>query len=176
MIVLRQKSILNGFAYEVVNGHSEVVGEFEYPWYAQPKNARVQVYKAGSSDGDILLRLAGSTWRIRFEYLNRDYVCDYRYSLETMDGLYQAEADVLALGRSSWQRRVNFNSFGGSSLGASDRFLQKKFVITDRQNMRRGEIREKSAFSLRRELVIDVPSVKSEIAAFMGIVALIVRF
>ena len=54
-MILRQKSALDGFAYEFLDDtESLVVGGFHYAWFAQAKNARLRIFSAeDAAKGDI---------------------------------------------------------------------------------------------------------------------------
>ena len=60
-MLLRQKSALDGFAYEFLDGTENLaVGGFHYAWFAQAKNARLRVFSAAdAAKGDIQMTLHG---------------------------------------------------------------------------------------------------------------------
>ena len=163
-MLLRQKSAFNGFAYEFLEDDTQaVLGEFHYAWFAQAKNAR--------------LRLNGRSWRVRHLYLRRGYTNDIRYTLETAQETVCAQLDVLTGTPSQRQPRVVMDHPLRAELSTSPGWLRKQFNLTDRNSRQPlGTIQEGSALSARRERQIEVPGCAAEVAAFWGIVALIVRF
>ena len=178
-MILRQKSALDGFAYEFLDDtESLVVGGFHYAWFAQAKNARLRVFSAeDAAKGDIQMNLHGQAWRVRHCYLSRGYVSDIRYTLETADESIHAQADVL--GQSTGQRlpRIVMAQPDDIEVGTSAGWLTKNFLITRASTGQPlGCIRERSPITLKRELVIDLPGMEPAVAAFLGIVALIVRY
>ena len=178
-MILRQKSALDGFAYEFLDGtESLVVGGFHYAWFAQAKNARLRIFSAeDAAKGDIHMTLHGQAWRVRHCYLSRGYVSDIRYTLETADESIHAQADVL--GQSAGQRlpRIVMAQPADIEIGTSSGWLTKNFPVTHLSTGQPlGCIRERSAITFKRELVIDLPGMEPAVAAFLGIVALIVRY
>ena len=178
-MILRQKSALDGFAYEFLDGtESLVVGGFHYAWFAQAKNARLRVFSAeDAAKGDIQMTLHGQAWRVRHCYLKRGYVSDIRYTLETADESIRAQADVL--GQNTGQRlpRIVMAQPADIEVGTSYAWLTKNFHVTRAYTGQPlGSIRERSAITFKRELVIDLPGMEPAVAAFLGIVALIVRY
>lgn len=178
-MILRQKSALDGFAYEFLDDtESLVLGGFHYAWFAQAKNARLRVFSAeDAAKGDIQMTLHGQAWRMRHCYLKRGYVSDIRYTLETADESIHAQADVL--GQSADQRlpRIVMTQPDDIEVGTSSGWLTKNFPVTRTSTGQPlGCIRERSAITFKRELVIDLPGMEPAVAAFLGIVALIVRY
>ena len=145
---------------------------------AQAKNARLRVFSAeDAAKGDIQMTLHGQAWRMRHCYLKRGYVSDIRYTLETADESIHAQADVL--GQSAGQRlpRIVMTQPDDIEVGTSAGWFTKNFPVTRTSTGQPlGCIRERSAITFKRELVIDVPGMEPAVAAFLGIVALIVRY
>ena len=62
-------------------------------------------------------------------------------------------------------------------VGTSAAWLTKYFPVTrPSTGQPLGCIRERSAITFKRELVIHLPGIEPAVAAFLGIVALIVRY
>lgn len=178
-MILRQKSAFDGFTYEFVDeSQTTVLGGFSYAWFSQAKNARLRVHgENDAAKGDIHMTLNGQDWRVRHLYLSRGHLSDIRYTLETDHDTVHAVVDVL--GKSAGQRlpRIVMTQPISAELGASSGWLKKGYAITDSATRRPiGCIREPSAITLKRELVIELPGVAPPCAAFLGIVALIVRY
>ena len=178
-MLLRQKSALDGFAYEFLDDtESLVVGGFHYAWFAQAKNARLRVFSAeDAAKADMQIPWHGQAWSERLCYLSRGYVSDIRYTLETADESIHAQADVL--GQSAGQRlpRIVMTQPDDIEVGTSSGWLTKNFPVTRTSTGQPlGRIRERSAITFKRELVIDLPGMEPAVAAFLGIVALIVRY
>jgi len=175
---LRQKSAFNGFHFEFLDDHRALLGDFSYAWFAQAKNARLRAYPdKDAAKGDIQMRLLGRSWRIRHFYLNRGYLSDIRYTLETADETIHAQVDVLAKTAGQRLPRIVMTHPITAELGTSSRWLKKHFTLTDRATDQvLGCIREPSVMATRRELLIDLPGLEPPVAAFLGIVALIVRY
>jgi len=64
-----------------------------------------------------------------------------------------------------------------AELGTASGWFRKSFTLTDNAlHQPLGSIREPSALTLRRELLIELPEMAPSVAAFLGIVTLIVRY
>ena len=178
-MILRQKSALDGFAYEFLDDtESLVVGGFHYAWFAQAKNARLRVFSTeDAAKGDIQMTLHGQSWRVRHCYLSRGYVSDIRYTLETADESIHAQADVLGQSAGQCLPRIVMAQPADIEIGTSCGWFTKNFPVTRTSTGQPlGCIRERSAITFKRELVIDLPGMEPAVAAFLGIVALIVRY
>lgn len=178
-MILRQKSAFDGFTYEFVDeSRTTMLGGFSYAWFSQAKNARLRVYgENDAAKGDIHMTLNDQDWRVRHLYLSRGHLSDIRYTLETDHDTVHAVVDVL--GKSAGQRlpRIVMTQPISAELGTSSGWIKKSYAITDSATRRRiGCIREPSAITLKRELVIELAGVAPPVAAFLGIVALIVRY
>ena len=175
---LRQKSAFNGFSFEFLDDHRARLGDFSYAWFAQAKNARLRAYSdKDAARGDIQMSLLGRSWRIRHLYLNRRYLSDIRYTLETADETIHAQVDVLANTAGQRLPRIVMTHPIPAELGISSRWLKKRFSLIDSAtDQPMGCIREPSVIATRRELLIDLPGLEPPVAAFLGIVALIVRY
>lgn len=178
-MILRQKSAFDGFTFEFLDdARTVVLGGFSYAWFAQAKNARLRMYSAGqAAQGDIQMRLNGQAWRVRHLYLSRGFLSDIRYTLETPDETIHAQVDVLA--RHTGQRlpRIVLTQPLTAELGTASGWFRKSFTLTDHAlHQPLGSIREPSALTLRRELLIELPEMAPSVAAFLGIVTLIVRY
>ena len=178
-MILRQKSLFDGSTFEFLDDTRTVVlGEFSHAWFAQAKNARLRLYSAQqAAKGDIQMRLNGQAWRVRHWYLSRGYLSDIRYTLETPDETIHAQVDVLA--RNTGQRlpRMVMTQPLAAELGTASGWFRKSFTLTDTAlHQPIGSIREPSAITLQRELVIELPELDPPVAAFLGMVTLIVRY
>ena len=177
-MLLRQKSAFNGFSFEFLDDHRVLLGDFSYAWFSQAKNARLRTYSdKDAAKGDIQMRLLGQLWRVRHFYLNRGYLSDIRYTLETADETIHAQVDVLAKTAGQRLPRIVMTHPIPAELGISSRWFKKSFLLTDSATGQPiGCIREPSAIATRRELLIEMPGLEPPVAAFLGVVALIVRY
>ncbi len=178
-MILRQKSAFDGFTYEFVDERqATVLGGFSYAWFSQAKNARLRIHsEKDAAKGDIHMTLNGQGWRVRHLYLSRGHLSDIRYTLETDQDTVHAVVDVL--GKSAGQRlpRIVMTQPISVEMGTASGWLKKSYAITDSATRRpMGRIREPAAITLKRELVIELPGLAPPFAAFLGIVALIVRY
>ncbi|PJI98701.1 hypothetical protein CLU85_3532 [Acidovorax sp. 69] len=178
-MILRQKSVFDGFTYEFLDDTGTVVlGAFRHAWFSQAKNARLRIHATrDAAKGDIQMTLNGQAWRVRHLYLSRGYLNDIRYTLETGDEAIHAQVDVL--GKTAGQRlpRIVMTEPISVELGTPRGWPKKRYAVTDSATRRPiGCIREPSAITLKRELLIEMPGVDLPVAAFLGIVALIARY
>ena len=178
-MILRQKSALDGFTYEFLDDTgSQVLGGFSYAWFSQAKNARLRVYSAeDASKGDIQMHLYGRAWGVRHLYLSRGHLSDIRYTLETPEEPICAQVDVL--GKSAGQRlpRILMTQPMQAEVGTSSGWIKRNFPVTHSGTRRPlGCIREPSAITVKRELLIELPGLEPPVAAFLSVVALIVRY
>ena len=178
-MILRQKSAFDGFAYEFLeDGTSTILGEFRYAWFSQAKNARLRVHSPQDAPkGDIQLSLNGRAWRVRHLYLRRGYTNDVRYTLETAEETIHAQVDVLTGTPGLRRPKVVMEFPLRAELSTSSGWFRKKFTLMDTETRQSiGDIQEPSILATRRELQINLPSCEPPVAAFWGIVTLIVRF
>ncbi|WP_298211894.1 hypothetical protein [Acidovorax sp.] len=178
-MILRQKSALDGFTYEFLeDGTSMVIGDFRYPWFSQAKNARLRLYRPEDAiEGDIQLKLNGHAWRIRHLHLRRGYTNDVRYTLEAADETIHAQMDVLKGESRLSQPLMVMDQPTPAELSTSSGWFRKKYTLMDRKTRHSlGNIQERSIITTKRELQIDLPSFEPSVAAFWGIMTLIVRF
>ena len=75
-----QTSAWSGFRYHFLDASGQTIGAFEFPNFAQARNARLKWHPTGSTAGDIRLQLDGEH-RVDFEYLSRGWTNDLRYRL-----------------------------------------------------------------------------------------------
>lgn len=178
-MLLHQKSALNGFGYQfLADDRVTVLGEFNYAWLSQAKNARLRFHSpADAAKGDIHLTLLGKAWRVRYLYLRRGFNNDIRYTLETDHGTVHAQIDVLAGASGLRQPQVRLTHPMQAELSTSSNWLRKEFVLFEQNTQRPlGKIHELALMTTRRDLQIDLPGLAPAVGAFLGIVALIVRF
>ena len=178
-MLMHQKSAFNGFTYQfLADDRVTVLGEFKYAWLSQAKNARLRFHSAeDAAKGDIELKMLGQAWRVRHLYLRRGFNNDIRYTLETNDGTVHAQIDVLTGTPGVRQPQVVLTYPMQAQLSTSKTWLRKKFVLSDQSTQRSiGTIEERALITTRRDLQIDLPGLAPAVAAFVGIVALIVRF
>jgi hypothetical protein len=178
-ITLRQKSMWNGFAWEVMSSTGEVLGHLDFAFFAQAKNARVKLYPDNSRRGDISLTLKQKTYRIRFEHLRRGWTNDVAYTLvdETEEEL--ARIDVLFTNERRLPRLLIRKPFEGE-IGITKTMLKKRFVIDGDLGMEIGSVFEPRAFALRRQLdvslVAQLVPVDTWHKAFIALVVLCTRY
>ncbi|MBY0411537.1 MAG: hypothetical protein K2Q97_15775 [Burkholderiaceae bacterium] len=178
-MLLHQKSAFNGFCYQfLADDRVTVLGEFNYAWLSQAKNARLRFHSPeDAAKGDIQLTILGQAWRVRHLYLRRGFNNDLRYTLETEDGTVHAQIDVLTGAPSVRQPQVLLTHPMQAELGTSASWLRKHFVLLEQPTQRPvGTIQELGLITTRRDLQIDLPGLAPAVGAFLGIVALIVRF
>lgn len=178
-MILRQKFALSGFAFEFWNdSDGSMLGGFRYAWLAQAKNARLRFHsEEDAAKGDIQVHLNGEDWRVRHCYLTRSHPSDIRYTLEKNDGTVHAQLDVLAHTAQQRLPRVLMTKPCCAELGTSASWIKQYFPVTDSLTQQPiGCIREPSAIAIKRELRIELPGMEPAAAAFLGIVALIVRY
>lgn len=154
MLHLRQRSLLNGFAYDAFDAQGVRVGQVEWPWLAQARNARLQWHGPDATPGEITLQYLGEAFRIGWEITRRGHTCDFRFLLDGAQGqLAMAEVCHLpGLRRPQLFLREPFAAQlvrGGSWLRRSYR------VQADDRTL--GMVAEPRAFSLSRHLVVDLP-------------------
>ena len=114
---------------------------------------------------------------MRHCYLSRGYVSDIRYTLETPEETICAQVDVL--GKSAGQRlpRILMTQPMQAEVGTSTGWIKRNFPVTHSGTRRPlGCIREPSAITVKRELLIELPGLEPPVAAFLSVVALIVRY
>lgn len=178
-MLLQQKSAFSGFSYQfLADDETTLLGEFNYAWFSQAKNARLRFHlPKDAAKGDIQLRILGQAWRVRHLYLRRGFTNDVRYTLETDDGIIHAQVDVLIGAPGARQPQIVLTHPIQAELSTSVMWLRKKCELLEQNTQRSvGTIQERAMITTRRNLQIDLPELAPAVAAFLGIVALIVRF
>ena len=171
---LRQKSWWNGFDYDFVQPSGRVVGGLHFPTFSQAKNARLAVHPAGSTAGDVKLRLHGDTLLLKFEHLRRGFINDLRYTLETQANEVLCSADVLfEAGRRLPALRLTAPLV--AEVMPSSSLWRKRFAIRAAAGAELGEVHEPRAISLHFEYALRLPGATPPLQAFVLALAFLVR-
>jgi hypothetical protein len=171
---LRQKSMWNGFDYELLSPSGTVVGGLGMPTFSQAKNARLAVHAPGSSKGDVQVRLHGKTWLLRHEYTRRGFVNDLRYTLESPAHEVLCSAEVTF---ESGRRLpvIKLTAPMAAEVMPSTSMWRKRYPIVDPSGSPMGEVYEPKVFALKFEYGVRLPAASPQLQAFVLAVALFVR-
>lgn len=154
MLLIRQRSPLHGFAYDAFDAQGLRVGRVDWPWVAQARNARLPWHGADSTPGEIALQYLGIAYRIGWEYTRRGFTNDLRFLLDGPDGRL-AMAEVLqmpGLRRPQLFLREPFEA----RLVRGGTWLRRRYSVQAGEATL-GVVEEPHAFSLSRQLVVDLP-------------------
>jgi|CXWL01.1.fsa_nt_gi hypothetical protein len=151
----RQISALSGFEYAVNNATGQRVGEVIWPSMAQAKNARIRWHGSNSSAGTVAIHYGGYRYEVQFEYLDRGWVNNVRFTLvngqKTM-----AVADILFARRIFARGRVHFvEPFKGTLLRQKSWF--RRCYSLESESAVIGVIEDRAAIMTVREMLIDLP-------------------
>ena len=151
----RQASALSGFYYRISDATGKLVGEVIWPTLAQAKNARIRWHGSDSSQGNVVITCDGHRYDVQFEYLNRGWVNDVRFTL--VDGEQTlAVADMRFPRRIFARGRVRFlQPFEGMLLRQKGWFCRSYSVENDSGVI--GAVQDRAAIMAVREMLIDLP-------------------
>ncbi len=153
---IAKQSTLTRFAYDFLDADLRKVGALSWPDVAVATNARLKDVYPQFLNKKLQLEHGGRAFEIEFEYLNRDWVNDVRFTL--MDGgTPRASADVTRTKRFFTRPSIQLTKpFDGAVMNKSGWFTLRYEVRRD--DVAVGSIFEKKALTLTREIAIDLPS------------------
>ena len=156
MIIAKQHSALSRFTYDLYEQENKNVGTLCWPDFAVAKNARLQNPAPNLLSSNIEINYNNHLYLIEFEYLTREWFNDIRFTL--MDkGVTLASADVINQKKKFKRPTITITEpFTGEVVRKSGLFSVRYEVFQDRVML--GTVAEKSGFTLRRELHIDLPN------------------
>ena len=151
----RQISALSGFEYAVNDATGQRVGEVLWPMMAQAKNARIQWHGSNLLQGSVAIHHDGHRYEVQFEYLDRGWVNNVRFTLlngqKTM-----AVADILFASRIFARGRVHFvEPFEGTLLRQKSWFRRRYSLESESAVI--GVIEDRATIMAVREMLIDLP-------------------
>lgn len=151
----RQISALSGFEYAVSDATGQLIGEVIWPNMAQAKNARIRWHESHSSQGTVAIHCSGHRYDVQFEYLDRGWVNNVRFTLvngqKTM-----AVADILFARRIFARGRVHLvEPFEGTLLRQKSWFRRCYSLESEAAVI--GVIEDRAAIMVVREMLIDLP-------------------
>lgn len=157
IIFARQTSALDGFHYLVEDLNGSELGEIQWPMLAQAGNARLKFHADDSEAGAIKLRCGEANYLIQFDYLQRGWQNDTRYTL--CDGDQIRASASIRFEQGHLKRGVmSLESPLQARFVRQGRWFRKCFdLIGPDGQTRLGRIEEPSAFSLRRRLRAELP-------------------
>lgn len=151
----RQISALSGFEYAVSDATGQRVGEVIWPMMAQAKNACIRWNGSNFSQGSVAIHYSGHRYEVQFEYLDRGWVNNVRFTLvngqKTM-----AVADILFARRIFARGRVHFvEPFEGTLLRQKSWFRRRYSLESESAVI--GVIEDRATIMAVREMLIDLP-------------------
>ena len=155
MIIAKQHAALSRFTYDLYDQENKI-GTLCWPDIAVAKNARLQNPAPDLLNSNIEIKYNGHLYLIEFAYLTRDWFNSIRFTLMNK-GVTLASADVVS--QKKWFRRPTITitePFTGEVVRKSGLFAVRYEVMKDR--VMQGVVAEKSGFTTKRELHIDLPS------------------
>jgi hypothetical protein len=156
MLRIRQKSALSGFHYQAFDAHSDLLADLVWPNFAQAKNARLRWHPNDSPDGDVQIRMPQGLYRIGFEYLSRGFLNETRYTLH-QGGDPLAVADVVSPPSRSKRQEMHLRQPVAAQLKPAGRWGRVRYQLVQADRCL-GTVEEPRWFSVKRELVVDLPS------------------
>ncbi|MBH0203329.1 MAG: hypothetical protein HP496_13775 [Nitrospira sp.] len=151
----RQASAFSGFHYTICNATGEILGEVIWPSMAQAKNARIRWHGSHSSKGAVEIHWGAQRYDVQFEYLDRGWVNDVRFTLEHGRKTI-AVADMRFARRLFARGRVSFvEPFTGTLLRDKGWFRRRYSVENDSGVI--GFLEDRAAIMAVREMTIDLP-------------------
>ena len=156
MIIAKQHAALSRFTYDLYDQENNNIGTLCWPDIAVAKNARLQNPVPDLLSSTIEIKYNGHLYLIEFEYLTRDWFNSLRFTL-TNKGVTLASADVV--NQKKWFKRPTITitePFTGEVVRKSGLFTVRYEVTKNR--VTQGVVAEKSGFTTKREIHIDLPS------------------
>lgn len=98
VIFAKQSKTLGGFHYLVTDSVGGMLGEINWPMYAQATNARLKVHTDDLTAGSVRIRCGQGDYLIEFEYLQRGWQNDTRYKLRADDRILASASMVFKRG------------------------------------------------------------------------------
>jgi hypothetical protein len=155
MMLLRQRSALSGFSYDAFDAQASRVGEVLWPTVAQARNARLKWHGVDATAGEIQLRHLGQRARVGWEYTRRGFTNDVRFLLDSDKGRL-AEAEVIFPPDSGKRHEVYLRLPFEGRLQRANTWLRTRYQLFEGEQLL-GVVQEPRAFTVKRELVVDVP-------------------
>lgn len=163
-----QTSAWNGFRYHFLDASGLIIGQFEFPNFAQARNARLQWHPPGSTAGDIRLQLDGEH-RVDFEYLSRGWTNDLRYRLLRGDEEL-AHLDLRQVRGRRWPD-ITLHGPVTAQLLSTGTWWRSVFELRDLLSGHCvARIQEPAAFTVKRRYDIEGELLSLPIKGFLGIV------
>jgi len=173
---LRQRSLLNGFKYDFVGQAEELLGSFEFAFFSQALNGRLKFYAPDeASKGAIQMHWMGKDFLVHHKYTRRGFTNDLRYVLWGPGDELLAEPDVLVATKKQRLPRILLTAPVVGEPGPFVGWPKRRCDLTNGQTVL-GSIAEPGALTLKRELIVRLPGLRPEVAAFMAVVTLCVRY
>lgn len=152
-VMLRQRSVWNAFAWDLLDAQDRVRGEITLPWLAQARNARLRWHAPGTDAGDVGLVWDGRRLSIAHEYLNRRRLSDLRYTL--CAGARTLATVELRYPPSLGRAQVEWLGPGGGMLVPQPGWWRRRLAI-ERDGRVRGWVEEPAALAVRKRIHIRV--------------------
>jgi hypothetical protein len=170
MFIARQHSALSGFTYDLFDGANSIVGRVNWPDIAVATNARFENPAPDLLSSAIEITYNGQFYRIVFEYLNRGWFNDVRFTLLCVDSVL-ASADVI-IQKKIFKRSVITitEPFAGELVRKSGLFSFRYELLKDGAVF--GVLSEKSGLAVKRQIFIDIAdSISAPVQFFMFFLA-----
>ena len=155
MLVVKQRSALSGFSYEVFDGQGKLVGDVTWPTMAQAKNARLKWHGDDVAKGEIKLQYLGDHARVGFEYTRRGFTNDIRFTLEGTTVQVCVADLIFPDGMEAHEIYVR-QPFEGRLFRANT-WSRTRYRLFD-GNVQVGVIEERKILTIKRELWVDLPA------------------
>ncbi|WP_291013151.1 hypothetical protein [Hydrogenophaga sp.] len=156
MLRIRQKSPLSGFHYQAFDAQNALLADLVWPNFAQAKNARLRWYPNDSPDGDVQIRMPQGLYRIGFEYLSRGFLNETRYTLH-QGAEPLSVADVMSPLGKLRRQEVHLRHPLAAQLKPAGRWGRVRYRL-EQAGQCLGTVEEPRWFSVKRELVVNLPS------------------
>ncbi len=154
-MVLRQRSALSGFSYDAFDAQGSRVGEVLWPALAQARNARLKWHGANAAPGEVQLRHLGQRARVGWEFTRRGFSNDIRFLLDEGQQTL-AEAELLFAPDTMERHEVFLRRPFAGRLQRANTWWRTRYQVFEGEELR-GLVEERRVFSLKRELVVDLP-------------------
>ncbi|MDP3519531.1 MAG: hypothetical protein Q8S02_02835 [Hydrogenophaga sp.] len=168
-----QTSAWNGFRYDFLDASGTVIGHFEFPNFAQARNARLRWHRPGSTAGDIQMQLDGAH-RVDFEYLSRGWTNDLRYRLLRGDAVL-AHMDVCQVRGRRWPD-ITLHGPVTAQLHRTGRWWRSALVWRDTASGQPvAQMQAPATFTLKYRCDITGERLPTAIKGFLGVVVASLR-
>jgi hypothetical protein len=171
IVLARQAAPLDGFRYLITDVDGSELGEIQWPMYAQASNARLKVHGDDIAAGSVKVRCGQEAYLIQFEYLQRNWQNDTRYTLRSGDQILASASITFKEGYKRGVMSLEL-PFEATFVGRWTWFRKHFDLVSPDRQTRLGQLEEPSLIATSRQLRAELPGLTLPQQAFCLFLAL----